>query len=109
MVASVSIESFSKSDRAIDFVSVLKSISDFVVALSGMALTTDLGVILYFSVYWICFLRLLSVSASALLIESVILSAYMITIPSTRSEEHTSELQSRQYLVCRLLLEKKKT
>src|SRR3712207_8514956 len=30
--------------------------------------------------------------------------------PSTalRSEEHTSELQSRQYLVCRLLLEKKK-
>src|SRR3712207_7514636 len=26
----------------------------------------------------------------------------------TRSEEHTSELQSRQYLVCRLLLEKKK-
>src|SRR3712207_8691440 len=25
----------------------------------------------------------------------------------TRSEEHTSELQSRQYLVCRLLLEKK--
>src|SRR3712207_8954275 len=33
-------------------------------------------------------------------------------IPQTRqnprSEEHTSELQSRQYLVCRLLLEKKK-
>src|SRR3712207_8775780 len=26
----------------------------------------------------------------------------------TRSEEHTSELQSRQYLVCRLLLDKKK-
>src|SRR3712207_4370343 len=30
------------------------------------------------------------------------------TAGSTRSEEHTSELQSRQYLVCRLLLEKKK-
>src|SRR5258707_6262927 len=29
--------------------------------------------------------------------------------PARRSEEHTSELQSRQYLVCRLLLEKKKT
>src|SRR3712207_7177617 len=29
--------------------------------------------------------------------------------PDRRSEEHTSELQSRQYLVCRLLLEKKKT
>src|SRR3712207_8283558 len=28
--------------------------------------------------------------------------------PDDRSEEHTSELQSRQYLVCRLLLEKKK-
>src|SRR3712207_6891570 len=32
-----------------------------------------------------------------------------IWIPrGSRSEEHTSELQSRQYLVCRLLLEKKK-
>src|SRR3712207_7371133 len=28
---------------------------------------------------------------------------------AVRSEEHTSELQSRQYLVCRLLLEKKKS
>src|SRR3712207_6933203 len=28
-------------------------------------------------------------------------------VPQLRSEEHTSELQSRQYLVCRLLLEKK--
>src|SRR3712207_7986135 len=28
---------------------------------------------------------------------------------AARSEEHTSELQSRQYLVCRLLLEKKKS
>src|SRR3712207_8972450 len=30
-----------------------------------------------------------------------------LTTPENRSEEHTSELQSRQYLVCRLLLEKK--
>src|SRR3712207_8815795 len=30
-------------------------------------------------------------------------------LPHYRSEEHTSELQSRQYLVCRLLLEKKNT
>src|SRR3712207_8140270 len=29
-------------------------------------------------------------------------------VGTTRSEEHTSELQSRQYLVCRLLLEKKR-
>src|SRR5258707_6745446 len=33
----------------------------------------------------------------------------MVKKPCWRSEEHTSELQSRQYLVCRLLLEKKKT
>src|SRR3712207_8566616 len=34
---------------------------------------------------------------------------HLEALPSTflRSEEHTSELQSRQYLVCRLLLEKK--
>src|SRR5438445_12088693 len=31
-----------------------------------------------------------------------------ISTQAWRSEEHTSELQSRQYLVCRLLLEKKK-
>src|SRR3712207_8335882 len=31
-----------------------------------------------------------------------------VPAPGLRSEEHTSELQSRQYLVCRLLLEKKK-
>src|SRR3712207_6846357 len=31
-----------------------------------------------------------------------------LVAPDGRSEEHTSELQSRQYLVCRLLLEKKK-
>src|SRR3712207_6991595 len=39
------------------------------------------------------------------------LKAADLTISSSvapRSEEHTSELQSRQYLVCRLLLEKKK-
>src|SRR3712207_8642197 len=33
---------------------------------------------------------------------------YWINVGDPRSEEHTSELQSRQYLVCRLLLEKKK-
>src|SRR3712207_7771319 len=34
--------------------------------------------------------------------------APLVGFAETRSEEHTSELQSRQYLVCRLLLEKKK-
>src|SRR3712207_7742176 len=32
---------------------------------------------------------------------------FYLGFPTFRSEEHTSELQSRQYLVCRLLLEKK--
>src|SRR3712207_8618381 len=40
-------------------------------------------------------------------IQNDILKEFMVR--NTRSEEHTSELQSRQYLVCRLLLEKKKT
>src|SRR3712207_8104856 len=33
----------------------------------------------------------------------------LLHLAQQRSEEHTSELQSRQYLVCRLLLEKKNT
>src|SRR3712207_8562538 len=33
----------------------------------------------------------------------------MVPLTENRSEEHTSELQSRQYLVCRLLLEKNNT
>src|SRR3712207_7026922 len=47
----------------------------------------------------VCHSRLLDRSAS------VAVARY--TAPASRSEEHTSELQSRQYLVCRLLLEKK--
>src|SRR3712207_7402405 len=34
--------------------------------------------------------------------------AHVHAVEAKRSEEHASELQSRQYLVCRLLLEKKK-
>src|SRR3712207_8768324 len=42
-------------------------------------------------------------------VRSTAYSCTIITIlRELRSEEHTSELQSRQYLVCRLLLEKKK-
>src|SRR3712207_7635853 len=37
-----------------------------------------------------------------------VLAASIFHFGEHRSEEHTSELQSRQYLVCRLLLEKKK-
>src|SRR2546425_5413998 len=41
-------------------------------------------------------------------IAAVAASASRSSSPSSRSEEHTSELQSLAYLVCRLLLEKKK-
>src|SRR2546422_6834628 len=42
--------------------------------------------------------------------EGIFLSAcrYLDAVAAERSEEHTSELQSRLHLVCRLLLEKKK-
>src|SRR3712207_7752181 len=46
-------------------------------------------------------------SRSRLLVRAA--SPSPVAATSSRSEEHTSELQSRQYLVCRLLLEKKKT
>src|SRR3712207_6890372 len=39
----------------------------------------------------------------------VVVAHDLRVLHAARSEEHTSELQSRQYLVCRLLLEKKKT
>src|SRR3712207_8426458 len=39
---------------------------------------------------------------------AVVIAESFVAMPF-RSEEHTSELQSRQYLVCRLLLEKNKT
>src|SRR5687768_18098312 len=38
-----------------------------------------------------------------------VLLRYRLVLAAVRSEEHTSELQSRLHLVCRLLLEKKKT
>src|SRR3712207_8195368 len=41
--------------------------------------------------------------------KAYILAARFIADNPSRSEEHTSELQSRQYLVCRLLLEKKRS
>src|SRR5690554_7350884 len=41
-------------------------------------------------------------------IEAAVILGVVLAFSSTRSEEHTSELQSRPHLVCRLLLEKKK-
>src|SRR3712207_8882956 len=43
------------------------------------------------------------------LLSCIPFSEHGLCIRTSRSEEHTSELQSRQYLVCRLLLEKKTT
>src|SRR2546422_5500523 len=42
------------------------------------------------------------------LVKSMLVTRVSATGPAARSEEHTSELQSRLHLVCRLLLEKKK-
>src|SRR3712207_8984318 len=60
--------------------------------------------------------RAVPLSFTALTVEQFCLLSHLqdkychfpLAITSQRSEEHTSELQSRQYLVCRLLLEKKK-
>src|SRR3712207_7777397 len=51
--------------------------------------------------------RLLSITSEPTICDAVA-SSSTGTRSRSRSEEHTSELQSRQYLVCRLLLEKKK-
>src|SRR3712207_8468428 len=57
--------------------------------------------------YLVWLLPLAAVGESrALRAATIALTAILIAV--RRSEEHTSELQSRQYLVCRLLLEKKK-
>src|SRR3712207_6946683 len=53
--------------------------------------------------------QLLGIRATVFMPESAPLPKVAATRGyGARSEEHTSELQSRQYLVCRLLLEKKK-
>src|SRR3712207_8488443 len=57
--------------------------------------------------------RLLALCSAIVLVDTIFYAALTPLVPyfseEFRSEEHTSELQSRQYLVCRLLLEKKNT
>src|SRR2546425_7707096 len=48
-------------------------------------------------------------AAIAAIVRLDVFDAKMVVGPHNRSEEHTSELQSLAYLVCRLLLEKKKS
>src|SRR3712207_7961232 len=55
------------------------------------------------------FLQLNNWPLGAALSIVTMLAVGIVSLTFIRSEEHTSELQSRQYLVCRLLLEKKKT
>src|SRR3712207_7011292 len=52
--------------------------------------------------------RRVGLLAVVLAAAAVVISLALALLGAARSEEHTSELQSRQYLVCRLLLEKKK-
>src|SRR3712207_8645638 len=54
------------------------------------------------------YLLAMSMCVDVALLEPLALPTNFILPSIRRSEEHTSELQSRQYLVCRLLLEKKK-
>src|SRR3712207_8631677 len=50
----------------------------------------------------------LALGLAVLLVGLGLAAVVAALVHQARSEEHTSELQSRQYLVCRLLLEKKK-
>src|SRR3989449_2506051 len=52
--------------------------------------------------------RVLILRASALQVRANVEPSQGVALQNVRSEEHTSELQSRLHLVCRLLLEKKK-
>src|SRR3712207_7374151 len=63
----------------------------------GLGLALVMRIILLFSLSWVIGLV------------EPLFTIWGKGISGKRSEEHTSELQSRQYLVCRLLLEKKKT
>src|SRR3712207_8296696 len=77
---------------------------------SGLLLTVSAPAERWGSAVWsaeaIACLLYLTVFGTALTF--VALTLLLRELPAvTRSEEHTSELQSRQYLVCRLLLEKK--
>src|SRR3712207_8939650 len=52
--------------------------------------------------------HVVALDGEPLLAEKRLVEKLLEGVYARRSEEHTSELQSRQYLVCRLLLEKKK-
>src|SRR3712207_8091945 len=57
---------------------------------------------------WVSITGMRRWTGSTMRFGSVVRMTNAVVSSPRRSEEHTSELQSRQYLVCRLLLEKKK-
>src|SRR3712207_8644029 len=65
---------------------------------------SSLGILLVQVLFW---QRLRRVGGDPVGIFTQGVALRWVGLPLARSEEHTSELQSRQYLVCRLLLEKK--
>src|SRR3712207_7822108 len=69
----------------------------------GLPLLPFLAVVVIFLI-----IPTVTVIVSAFFADGAFSLARIQALFSGRSEEHTSELQSRQYLVCRLLLEKKK-
>src|SRR3712207_8721484 len=73
----------------------------------ALPISAKIGYRLFLNEADLFFLTFLSFLFSFFRMFSTILSNSFIDM-GFRSEEHTSELQSRQYLVCRLLLEKKK-
>src|SRR3712207_7299877 len=70
---------------------------------------SDFNLVAFLLRHWLLIVGYV-LAATLLLIPLVSLASHVLKILGfgDRSEEHTSELQSRQYLVCRLLLEKKK-
>src|SRR5258707_4480886 len=77
-------------------------------SLDGVVAGTG-SVLVFLPQILILFLFILALEDSGYLPRAAfMLDRLMGRVGLSRSEEHTSELQSRQYLVCRLLLEKKK-
>src|SRR5947209_17419899 len=87
----------------LSFVALVTMVNPLAVAPSFLALTDGASRRTRASVAFVA-----GVSCVAVLTVFFLAGNYVFNFFGIRSEEHTSELQSRQYLVCRLLLEKKK-
>src|SRR5690625_6478951 len=72
--------------------------------LGAVAVASGLLSVLTYGVLWLIYLGI----TTAYDLEPLVGEGYQYMVDTSRSEEHTSELQSRGHLVCRLLLEKEK-